>query len=209
MIRLTTARYYTPSGRSIQKHYEKGQGEEYMLDLLNRYKSGELWSADSIKLDESLRYETLRNHRPVYGGGGVMPDVFVPVDTTYFSPYYRDLMAKGVLNQFCLSYVDANRSKLLKSWPDEDAFSAGFEVSDDMEHKLIAAGEKEGIEFNEEQWQRSRPYVLALIKGLLARDLYEDSSVFRFLNPLLPEYQEALRLINDTPRYQSILRGVK
>lgn len=209
MIRLTTSRYYTPSGRSIQKHYEKGQGEEYMLDLLNRYKSGELWSADSIKLDESLRYETLNNHRPVYGGGGVMPDVFVPVDTTYFSTYYRDLMAKGVLNQFCLNYVDGHRVSMLKTYPDEDAFNARFEVSPELEQQLIAAGEKEGVTFNEEQWQRSRPYIVALIKGLLARDLYEDSSVFRFLNPLLPEYREALELINDSSRYNSLLKGDK
>ena len=209
MIRLTTARYYTPSGRSIQKHYDKGQGEEYMLDLLNRYKSGELWSADSIKLDESLRYETLRNHRPVYGGGGILPDVFVPVDTTYFSAYYRDLVAKGVVNQFCLNYVDANRAQLLKDYPDEDAFSSRFAVTDGLERQLIAAGEKEGVEFDDEQWQRSRPYVLALIRGLIARDLYEDSSVFRFLNPLLPEYQEALKLINTPDRYDALLRGKK
>ncbi|MDE5596192.1 MAG: S41 family peptidase [Muribaculaceae bacterium] len=209
MIRLTTARYYTPSGRSIQKHYEKGQGEEYMLDMFNRYKSGELWSADSIHLDESLKYETLRNHRPVYGGGGILPDVFVPVDTTFFSPYYRDLNAKGVINQFCLNYVDAHRAELKKSYPDEDAFVKSFEFTPELERQLIAAGEKEGVEFNEEQWQRSSPYIIALIKGLLSRDLYEDSSVFRFLNPLTPEYKEALKLINDGKRYDSLLKGEK
>ena len=209
MIRLTTARYYTPSGRSIQKHYEKGQGEEYMLDMFNRYKSGELWSADSIHLDESLKYETLRNHRPVYGGGGILPDVFVPVDTTFFSPYYRDLNAKGVINQFCLNYVDAHRAELKKSYPDEDAFVNSFEFTPELERQLIAAGEKEGVEFNEEQWQRSSPYIIALIKGLLSRDLYEDSSVFRFLNPLTPEYKEALKLINDGKRYDSLLKGEK
>lgn len=207
MIRLTTARYYTPSGRSIQKHYEKGQSEEYLLDLYNRYTSGELWSADSVHLDKSVKYETLRNHRPVYGGGGIMPDVFVPVDTTYFTPYYRDLVAKGVLNQFCLNYVDANRSKLLKSYPDEDAFAKKFEITPELERQLIAAGKKEDIEFDEEQWQRSRPYVLALVKGFISRDLYDDSSVFRFLNPLLPDYREALQLIGDPARYKSTLRG--
>lgn len=207
MIRLTTARYYTPSGRSIQKHYEKGQGEEYMLDMYNRYKSGELWSADSIHLDESLKYETLRNHRPVYGGGGIMPDVFVPVDTTFFSPYYRDLNAKGVINQFCLNYVDAHRAELKKAYPDEDAFAKSFEFTPELEKQLIAAGEKEGVEFNEEQWQRSSPYIIAVIKGLLSRDLYEDSSVFRFLNPLTPEYKEAIKLISDDKRYDALLKG--
>lgn len=207
MIRLTTARYYTPSGRSIQKHYEKGQGEEYMLDMLNRYKSGELWSADSIHQVDSLRYETLHNHRPVYGGGGIMPDVFVPVDTMFFSPYYRDLNAKGVINQFCLNYVDANREKLIKEYPTEDSFIEHFEITPELEQQLIAAGTKEKVEFNEEQWLRSRDYVLAVIKGLLSRDLYEDGSALRAINPLIPDYREALELINDTERYNKLLRA--
>lgn len=209
MIRLTTARYYTPSGRSIQKHYEKGRGEEYQLDLLNRYKSGELWSADSIHVVDSLRYETLHNHRPVYGGGGIIPDVFVPVDTTFFSPYYRDLVAKGILNQFALNYVDANRSKLLAEYSDEDTFMADFEIGPELEKQLIEAGEKDNVPYNEEQWQRSRPYVLALIKGILSRDLYEDGSVFRAINPFIPDYREALRLINDPDRYQKLLSGTR
>ncbi len=209
MIRLTTARYYTPSGRSIQKHYEKGQGEEYQLDLLNRYKSGELWSADSIHVVDSLRYETLHNHRPVYGGGGIIPDVFVAVDTTFFSPYYRDLVAKGILNQFALNYVDANRSKLLAEYSDEDAFITNFEIGPELEKQLIEAGEKDNVPYNEEQWQRSRPYVLALIKGILSRDLYEDGSVFRAINPFIPDYREALRLINDPDRYQKLLSGTQ
>lgn len=207
MIRLTTARYYTPSGRSIQKHYEKGQGEEYMLDMLNRYKSGELWSADSIHQVDSLRYETLHNHRPVYGGGGIMPDVFVPVDTMFFSPYYRDLNAKGVINQFCLNYVDANREKLIKEYTTEDSFIEHFEITPELEQQLIAAGTKEKVEFNEEQWLRSRDYVLAVIKGLLSRDLYEDGSALRAINPLIPDYREALELINDTERYNKLLRA--
>ncbi|MBP2690336.1 MAG: S41 family peptidase [Muribaculaceae bacterium] len=207
MIRLTTARYYTPSGRSIQKHYEKGQGEEYMLDMLNRYKSGELWSANSIHQVDSLRYETLHNHRPVYGGGGIMPDVFVPVDTMFFSPYYRDLNAKGVINQFCLNYVDANREKLIKEYPTEDTFIEHFEITPELEQQLIAAGTKEKVEFNEEQWLRSRDYVLAVIKGLLSRDLYEDGSALRAINPLIPDYREALELINDTERYNKLLRA--
>ncbi len=208
MIRLTTARYYTPSGRSIQKHYEKGQSEEYMLDLLNRYNSGELWSADSIHVSDSLRYETLHNHRTVYGGGGILPDVFVPVDTTFFSPYYRDLIAKGVLNQFCINYVDNNRDELKKAYPDEDIFMSKFEITPEIERQLIAAGEKEDIPFNEEQWQRSRPYTLALLKGLIDRDLFENGTVFRATNPLMPEYREALRLIEDKDRYDKLLRGL-
>lgn len=206
MIRLTTARYYTPSGRSIQKHYEKGQGEEYMLDLYNRYNSGELWSADSVKLDKSQKYETLRNHRPVYGGGGIMPDVFVAVDTTYFSPYYRSIVAKGVINSFTLNYVDKHRKELLAAYPDEDTFFDKFEVTPALEQSLIEAAGRDDITFNQEQWERSRPYIEALLKGLISNDLYEGSSIYRFINPLLPEYREALRLSADPARYRSILR---
>ena len=171
MIRLTTARYYTPSGRCIQKPYAKGKGEEYQLDMLNRYKSGELWSADSIHFDESLKCRTLNNGRTIYGGGGIMPDVFVAVDTTYYSPYYRDLVAKGVFNSFVLDHVEKNRKQLLKSYPTEDAFYASFAVSPEMEAALIAAAEKDEVPYNDEQWQRSAPFVRAALKGLMARDL--------------------------------------
>lgn len=137
-----------------------------------------------------------------------MPDVFVPVDTTFFSPYYRDLIAKGVLNQFCINYVDNNRDELKKAYPDEDIFMSKFEITPEIERQLIAAGEKEDIPFNEEQWQRSRPYTLALLKGLIDRDLFENGTVFRATNPLMPEYREALRLIEDKDRYDKLLRGL-
>lgn len=205
MIRLTTARYYTPSGRCIQKHYEKGQTEEYQLDLLNRYKSGELWSADSIRFDPSLRYETLHNHRTVYGGGGIMPDMFVPVDTSYYSTYYRDLVAKGVINQFCINHVDHNRDSLKTRYPTEEDFYRDFEVSRQLIDALIERGKNEGVEPDEEQLAISRPMIEAVIKGILVRDLYEDGSYFRMVNHLNPVYREALRLINDDNGYNSLL----
>ena len=209
MIRLTTARYYTPSGRCIQKPYAKGKGEEYQLDMLNRYKSGELWSADSIHFDESLKCRTLNNGRTIYGGGGIMPDVFVAVDTTYYSPYYRDLVAKGVFNSFVLDHVEKNRKQLLKSYPTEDAFYASFAVSPEMEAALIAAAEKDEVPYNDEQWQRSAPFVRAALKGLMARDLYDNGSYVRSTNPLNPVYMEALRLVCDPERYNQLINGSK
>jgi carboxyl-terminal processing protease len=207
MIRLTTARYYTPSGRCIQKHYDKGQGEEYQLDLLNRYNSGELWSADSIHIADSTRYETLRNHRTVYGGGGIIPDKFVPVDTSYYSAYYRDLVGKGVINQFCISYLDKNRDDILKNYIDEDAFADHFEVTDAITNALIERGKTDGVEYNEEQWLRSQPIIKRIIKGILSRDLYDDGSYYRHVNPLMPDYQAALRLINSPDEYNRLLSG--
>lgn len=207
MIRLTTARYYTPSGRSIQKHYDKGQGEEYQLDMLNRYNSGELFHADSIKLVDSLRYETIRSKRTVYGGGGILPDEFVPVDTTYFTRYFRDLVAKGVINTFTLNYVDTHRDELLKKYKDEDAFVTGFTVSPAIIKELIEAGEKAGVALDSAQYERSEPYLKANIKGVIGMDLFEDASFIRPVNDLLPEYRAALGIISDDRRYRDILDG--
>jgi carboxyl-terminal processing protease len=207
MIRLTTSRYYTPSGRCIQKPYEKGRSEEYHLDMLNRMSSGELWHEDSIPRPDSLRYETLRRHRTVYGGGGITPDVFVAVDTTHYSSYYRDLMAKAVFNRAIVGYVDVNRAELLKAYPTEEAFYAGFTVPDSLVQDLIDRAAKAGIEFKADEWERSAPLARAIMKGLICRDLYEKGSYYRAVAPLNPDYVEALRLINDRERYERLLEG--
>lgn len=206
MIRLTTARYYTPAGRCIQKPYAKGKGEEYQLDMLNRYNSGELWSADSIHFDESLRCETLHNGRSVYGGGGIMPDIFVPVDTSMYSPYYRDLVAKGIVNTYVIGKLERERAQLLKQYPDEDAFYAAFSIGPDDEQQLIELAAKEGLEFNAEHWERSAVIVRAMLKGLMARDLYDNGSYIRATNPYNPVFVEAVKLITDRPRYNKTLK---
>lgn len=209
MIRLTIARYYTPSGRCIQKHYDKGHGEEYQLEVYNRYTAGELWHADSIARPDSLRYETLHNRRPVYGGGGIIPDVFVAADTTYYSPYYRDLIAKQVVNTTVMNYIDANRAELKKQYPDEAAFVAGYTLPQELLDRLIANGETKDISFNQEQWDRSLPMLKAILTGLVARDLYENASYYRHLAPLNPDFRAAYRLINDRARCETILRTGK
>lgn len=207
MIRLTVSRYYTPSGRCIQKHYEKGKGEEYLLEVLSRYDAGELWSADSIAKPDSLRFETLRNHRSVYGGGGIIPDVFVPADTSYYSVYYRDLVAKGILNKTVINYVDAHRAELLKEYPDDETFAGRFEMPDSLLKQLTDAGTAAKVEYNEEQWKRSKPLVSAIMTGLLARDLYENGSYYRPLSRLSKDFKAALELINDEERYNALLQG--
>lgn len=205
MIRLTTARYYIPSDRLIQKEYEKGHTEEYQLDLLTRYKNGELFSVDSIHLDKSKEYRTLRNNRVVYGGGGIMPDVFVPVDTSLYSNYYRDLTAKGVFNSYILKYIDNNRKELRKTYPTENDFYKNFVVSDTILDGLFKAGEDEGVEFNQEGFEKSKEVITAVVKGLLARDLYENGVYSRATNPLNPVFVEALSIINDPERYKKLL----
>lgn len=207
MIRLTVSRYYTPSGRCIQRPYEKGHGEEYYLDMLNRYKSGELWSADSIARPDSLKYETLRNHRPVYGGGGIIPDVFVPADTSYYSTYYRDLIAKGVLNNTVINYVDNNRKALQGKYPDFKAFESGYTVPQELIDRLIENGKAKDVAYNEEQFNTSRPMIEAIMKGLVGRDLYEDGSYYKAIAPLSKDFNAALQLINDPTRYEKLLKG--
>lgn len=207
MIRLTVSRYYTPSGRSIQKPYAPGDEESYRKDILHRYEAGELSSADSIHLPDSLRFETLHNHRPVYGGGGIMPDLFVPIDTTAFTPYYRNLVAKGILNRFCITYVDRNRSQLNREYPDVDAFIAKFSVDSAMIDDIVKLGVADSVKLDSVQLERSRPMIETIVKGIIARDLFDTSAYFRVVNPQLsPVYREALGLINDERRYKRLLR---
>ena len=205
MIRLTTSRYYTPSGRLIQKPYKKGESEEYQLDLLNRYNNGELFSVDSIHFDEALKTYTLKNHRPVYGGGGIMPDRFVPVDTSNYSNYYRDLIAKNSINALVLNTFDAKRKELLEKYPTEDDFYANYTVSQDLIDKLVEQGKKDGVEANPEQLATSRKMLEAIIRGLLARDLYDNGTYVRSTNPLNPVFNAALDLILDPEQYNSLL----
>lgn len=207
MIRLTVSRYYTPSGRSIQKPYAPGDEESYRKDMLHRYEAGEFSSADSIHLPDSLRFETLHNHRPVYGGGGIMPDLFVPIDTTAFTPYYRNLVAKGVLNRFCITYVDRSRSQLNREYPDVDAFIAKFNVDSAMMNDIVQLGVADSVKLDSAQLERSRPMIETIVKGIIARDLFDTSAYFRVVNPQLsPVYREALGLINDERRYNRLLR---
>ncbi len=209
MIRLTVSRYYTPSGRCIQKPYAKGKGEEYLLDMLNRYNSGELWHEDSIHLDKSQAYYTLKNKRTVYGGGGIMPDLFVPVDTSRYTPYYRDLVAKGAIMKYVVNYIENNRESLLKKYPTEEAFAKNFVPVQANIDGIIEQGTAAGVPFNQEQWNTSKDILLAIFKGLMTRDLYENGIYVRSTNPLSNDFNEAVKLINDPKRYYRLLEGVK
>ncbi len=206
MIRLTVSRYHTPSGRCIQKPYTDGADENYSHDIINRYNSGEFTSADSAKhFSDSLRYYTLRNHRPVYGGGGIMPDRFVAIDTTMYSTYYRDLVAKGSINGFSVDYVDTNRATLKSLYPDAESFIAGFEITPEISQALKERGEKDGVVFDEEQFSRSKPIIYAIVKGLIGRDIFDQSIYSRIVLPLDPIYQSAVATISDPVLYDSLL----
>lgn len=205
MIRLTTQRYYTPSGRSIQKPYVAGEEDSYEHELIDRLQHGEYTNADSVHFADSLRYETLRLRRPVYGGGGIMPDRFVAVDTTKYSDYYRDIVAKGLLNQYCVNYIDENRKALRKKYRTEDSFVEQFTVTPEMLDGLRALGEKEGVKFNQEQYDRSLPVIQTIMKALIGRDLFTQSTYFRIANVLNPVYGEAVRIVTTPTEYDAVL----
>ncbi len=206
MIRLTTAHYYTPSGRSIQKPYKRGEGEDYAKDISNRYEHGEFYSADSIRVDSTQVHTTLINGRKVYGGGGIMPDLFVPVDTTGVNRYFRELRAKNALSQYVVEYVENNRSNLKSKYPNEDKFVNEFDVSPEMLSEFISLADKLGVEPDSAQFEESKPYIVGNIKGLIGRDLFTPSTFYRVFNQLNPVYKQALDLINDPKKYNSLLQ---
>lgn len=196
MIRITTARYYTPSGRCIQKPYEKGKQMDYAKDVINRYNRGELTNADSIHFPDSLKFQTVREKRTVYGGGGIMPDYFVPLDTTLYTKYYRELSAKGTLINTGLRFMDKNRQQLLKKYPTFRDFDASFQVPESLVEQLIADGEKAGVRPKDDaEKQASLPRLRQTLKALIARDLWDLSEYYQIVNRSNPIVLKAVELL--------------
>lgn len=194
MIRLTTAHYYTPSGRCIQKPYKKGDLKDYEMDIEYRLKRGELTHPDSIHFADSLRYYTLREHRPVYGGGGIMPDVFVPLDTMKYTRYHRRLAMKSLVIDNYLKYVDSHRKQLRKTWRSFDDFDARYEVPQALLDTIFAQGRREKIEpESDDELRRTIPYLRLQLKSLVARDLWTMNEYFRVWNKENDIVRQALR----------------
>lgn len=195
MIRLTVARYYTPSGRCIQKPYESI--EQYNKDLIERYNRGEMLSADSIHFPDSLKAKTLKLGRTVYGGGGIMPDYFVPIDTTYYTDYYLALRDKGAIVQENLKLIDAHRSEWKEKYKTFERFNKRFEVSDEMLEDLISLGKTLGAEFKEDEYKTALPLIKIQLKALIARDLWDMNEYFQVINSINNTVQKGLELIEN------------
>jgi C-terminal peptidase (prc) len=208
MIRLTVARYYTPTGRSIQKPYEEGNIEAYNQDFMNRFNHGELFVADSIHFPDSLKYTTLVNKRTVYGGGGIMPDYFVPMDTTSGTFFHANLNAKGVIIRAAISEVDNNRQPLLQRYSDTPSFKEGYQIPEEMVTKLKKLAEEEKVEWNEEEFEKSRRLIFVQLKALIARDLYDSSAFYQIINDENDIYRKGLEIISDDNKYDGLLRGI-
>ena len=201
MIRLTVAHYYTPSGRCIQKPYTPGELEDYAMDLDNRYRHGEFTNEDSIHLNDSLRFYTLRRHRVVYGGGGIMPDEFVPLDTTKFTKYHRLLTAKSVVLNAALRYIDDNRELLKASYPDFPSFMREYEVPQALVDSIFKEGERQDVKpKDEEEVRQTLPYLRVTLKALVARDLWDMSQYFQVMNETSEIVRKAVELLDGKPR---------
>lgn len=218
MIRLTIARYYTPSGRCIQKPYDSTtaklngkeiRGEEsqekYNQELLDRYNHGEMIHADSIHFADSLKVQTKRLGRTVYGGGGIMPDFFVPIDTTQYTDYHRNLVAKGVIIKATTGYIEKNRKDLKNRYKKFEDFNDKFEIEDDFLTDIRTLADKEKIEFNEKQFNQSLPLIKTQLKALIARDLWDMNEYFQIMNSSNSSVQQALKVLHGNI-YDKIIR---
>ena len=198
MIRLTISHYYTPSGRCIQKPYEKGKQKDYALDVVNRLKHGELTNKDSIHFADSLKYYTLKEKRVVYGGGGIMPDYFIPLDTTRYTKLHRELAAKSVIVTQNLRYMDKNRKQLLKQYPTFEEFKKKFEVPQSFIDAILAEGEKLNVKAkDEDELNRTLPPLRIQLKALIARDLWDMSEYFSIVNEDSEIVKKALELLSE------------
>lgn len=195
VVRLTVAHYYTPSGRCIQRPYDKGK-KDYYDEYTKRLKSGELFGTDTLNFPDSLMFYT-KNHRKVFGGGGVVPEIFIPIDTSLNSPYYQGIRGKGILNSFCLEYVDKNRQRLKDRYPNEDDFVKNFTVDNDMLEQMYKMGDKDSVKRDTEQMERSRPLFLNQIKSLLARDMFDNVAFWRVANEMNDSYKKAVQVMHS------------
>ena len=233
MMRLTVARYYTPSGRCIQKSYKKGY-EKYEMDLVDRYKHGEFLHADSIHFADSLKYKTLNLKRTVYGGGGIMPDIFVPLDTTKYTNLHRKLIALGIVNKVCTQYIDKHRAELKKKYPTFEKFKASYEVDDAFLNQLLLSAQKEKnitdsvkmvkpstfvtvaspIDSNKKsvnqsvnaQFEKSKPLIKLQLKALVARDLWEMNEYYQIMDADNESLQKAVEILQTPGAYEKILK---
>lgn len=207
MVRLTTAHYYTPSGRCIQKPYDKGI-TDYREDYVHRLENGEMFSADSVVFADSLKYKTLVNGRNVYGGGGVMPDIFVPMDTSFHYKYINSLRRKNIIYNYALDYIDKHRDELKSKFPDFESFDKNFEVSSEVLNEIVERGVKEGIEKNDESFAYTKSNLKTEIKALIARDIFSRNDFYKVYLKDDDGINKAREVISNQKKYKNLLISV-
>lgn len=195
-VRLTVQKYYTPAGRCIQKPYDDGV-EAYRQDRMKRFENGEFFALDSLHLPDSLKFSTNVTGRTVYGGGGIMPDIFVPLDTSDNTLYFSQIIRKGLDNTFVLNYVDENRASLKKMYKTGDEFVANFKLADSFMTKFLTYCTAEGVEYNEEEYKRSEAAMKTRIRAMVGRNLYDYKVFYQIINDLNPAYKRAIEVFED------------
>ena len=204
-IRLTTSRYHTPSGRCIQRPYENGV-EDYAKEMTKRLEHGEYFHADSIHFPDSLKYKT-DGGRTVYGGGGIMPDIFIPVDTSFNSKLYTNLVRKGALNRFTTDHALKHRDDIKAEYGDFKNFNKKFEVGQDLVEGLKKAAEEAKVEWNDEQFKRSEKFILLQMKALIARNVWETQQYYEVMSSIDPGIRKAMEILGNEKEYKRILKG--
>lgn len=204
MVRLTTAHYYTPSGRNIQKPYDNGV-ESYKRDYLDRLSAGQLFSADSITLADSLKFKTLVNGRNVYAGGGVMPDIFIPMDTSVHYQYFNRLRRNNIVYNYVLDYVDHHRSDIKQQYPVFSKFDENFQVSNEMIEEIVAQGEEEGIKKDEKSLSFTLNTIKREIKALIARDVYTSNDFYKIFYRDDEAILKAMEVLKNNEAYRNLL----
>ncbi len=204
-MRLTTSRYHTPSGRCIQRPYENG-AEDYAKEMTKRLKNGEYFHADSIHFPDSLKYKT-DGGRTVYGGGGIMPDIFIPVDTAYNSKLYTNLVRKGALNRFTTDYGLKHRDEIKAKYGDFEHFNKDFTVGKDLIDGLKAAAKEAKVEWNDEQFAHSEKFILLQMKALIARNVWDTQQYYQVMASVDPGIQKAMEVLGNEKVYKRILKG--
>lgn len=194
-LRLTVARYHTPSGRVIQSPYEEGKKDEYYKKLMERYSRGESFSKDSIHFADSLVFKTLKKGRTVYGGGGIMPDIFIPQDTSHYTPFYGEILRKGLLTDYMNEYSDKHRSDILKKYPSFRSFENKFVVSDKDIADFLAYCASKGVKPAEGDMAISGAEIRRNFKGLIIRSVYSFSNFIEFLNKEDKEVLKAVEVL--------------
>ncbi len=195
-IRLTTAQYLTPTGRSIQKPYDEGI-DKYYEDLRNRLSSGELVSPENITFPDSLKFYTKNNQRAVFGGGGIMPDFFIPLDTTRVSDFYSRLMRRGIMNHFSIEYTNRNRQQLSELYPDVETYIQDFVVGEDLLNELFEYAEANNLVSDEDGSEQEMTFLENQLKGIIARNLFDFAAYTQVVMQSDDAFQKAIYLIEN------------
>jgi carboxyl-terminal processing protease len=203
MVRLTIKRFYTPSGRCIQKPYDEGI-EKYYEEIYERYAKGELINRDSIEFPDSLSFKT-SGGRDVYGGGGITPDIFIPIDTSWNSEFYLKVASQGLQNEFCLEFVNKERKRLKNSYENMQSFDNLFKIDKEIDKDFLKFIEEKGVKIDTSGYNKSKEVIHFQIKALIARNLWNSTAYFYVINNINESYKSALKII-ESEDYNTILK---